>query len=237
MPEHIGDRAPAFVMGELPDAERAAIQRHLAGCARCRHELDEVKRALDAVGAWPAEPSLPTALEDRIVRSVAADGVAVAGRVPVVPATGRPWWRSGVAAAVLVGVLSATVGFGAGRLTSGPRSVTPPVSVGADSTLHSYMLLLEEPVWPPAQPLARNGYGAWTRAIAAESRFVDAEKFTEEPGFRVNTSGAVTRPRPADVNYSGWYIVRARNYDEAIDWARRGPHLSYGSVLVREIEP
>jgi hypothetical protein len=35
---------------------------------------------------------------------------------------------------------------------------------------------------------------------------------------------------------SGWYVVRARSYEEAIGWARRGPHLAYGSVLVREIE-
>ena len=235
-PEHMGERAMAFVTGELPDAERAAIQQHVGVCASCRLELDGVKRALDAVAAWPAEPSLPRALEDRIVRSVIAGSAVVAGEAAGVSVSGRPWWRSRVAA-LLVGVLSAAAGFGAGRLTSGTRSLTPPVSVGADSTLHSYMLLLEEPVWPPTQPLARSGYGAWTRAIAAESRFVDAEKLTEEPGFRVNASGAVTRPRATDVNYSGWYIVRARSYDEAIDWARRGPHLSYGSVLVREIEP
>ena len=31
-------------------------------------------------------------------------------------------------------------------------------------------------------------------------------------------------------------MVRASSYEDAIAWARRGPHLAYGSVLVREIE-
>jgi hypothetical protein len=72
----------------------------------------------------------------------------------------------------------------------------------------------------------------------AQARFVGAQKLTDEPGYRVQSNGRAVRPErsPRPPNVSGWYIVRARSYEEAIDWARRGPHLAYGSVLVREIE-
>ena len=218
--EHVGERAPAYVAGELPDADRTAIDAHLAHCADCRAELDEVRLAWSAVSAWPRDAAISSVLEDRIVRSVVPRSV---------------WWRSTAVAAAVVGLLCGALGFGAGRLTSG-ASDGAPAAVAADSSLHSYLLLLEEANWPPAQPLARNGYGAWSRAIASESKFVGAEKLTEEPGFRVTMAGQVARPNASESNYSGWYIVRARSYDEAISWARRGPHLAYGSVLVREIE-
>jgi hypothetical protein len=182
------------------------------------------------VSSWSREPALDAALEERLVRSVRN----VRGDEPVVS---NRWWRSGVAAAALIGVLAGALGFGVGRLTgAGSRSATS-TTFAADSSLHSYLLLLEEPAWPPEQPLTRNGYGEWARMIAAESRFGGAEKLTEEPGFRVTMAGAA-RPVGAErpPNISGWYIVQARSYDEAIEWARRGPHLAYGSILVREIE-
>jgi hypothetical protein len=74
--------------------------------------------------------------------------------------------------------------------------------------------------------------------MATQSRFGGAEKLTEEPGFRVDSTGRVERPLASNrpPNVSGWYVVRASSYEDAIAWARRGPHLAYGSVLVREIE-
>jgi hypothetical protein len=229
--EHVGDRAVAYCSGELDEAERAAIDRHAVDCTACRTELEQISVALGAVSSWPRQPSLNTTLEDRIVRSA----ISVSGGVSLGAVSRASWLRSGMAAAVLVGALCGAVGFGVGRWTgASARGIS---ALAGDSTMHSYMLLLEEPSWPPAQPLARDGYGAWAQAIRAESRFVGAEKFTEEPGFRVTARGAAARPATSEPNYSGWYIVRARSYDEAIAWARRGPHLAYGSVLVREIEP
>jgi Putative zinc-finger len=228
--EHVGERAVAYCSGELDDAERTAIERHVVTCTDCRTELDEISVALGAVSGWPRQPSLSPALEDRIVRSAIAYG-----RGASLGTGGRALWlRSGIAAALLLGAISGAVGFGVGRWTSREGGRAPVIA--ADSSLRSYMLLLEEPSWPPTQPLARDGYGAWAQAIRAESRFVGAEKFTEEPGFRVTAGGAAARPATSQPNYSGWYIVRARSYDEAIAWARRGPHLTYGSILVREIE-
>ena len=234
MSEHIAERAAAYCAGDLPDVDHARLDAHLTVCAECRSEVEEVRLALGAVTEWPKNPALPTALEERIVRSL--DAAHREGTLR----TRRRWWASRVAAALILGTGCGAIGFGAGRLTSsiadrdGSLATTP-----ADSTLRSYLLLLEEPVWPPPQPLARarTGYAAWLAEMAAESRFGGAEKLTEEPGFRVSAAGEAVRLSDSAPNYSGWYIVRARSYAEAIAWTRRGPHLQYGSVLVREIEP
>jgi hypothetical protein len=35
------------------------------------------------------------------------------------------------------------------------------------------------------------------------------------------------------VNYSGYFVIRAQNYDEAVAIARTSPHLQFGGILVR----
>src|SRR5688572_32982721 len=42
---HVDEQLDAFRSGELEGAERARVEEHLAGCARCREELS-------AAGAW-----------------------------------------------------------------------------------------------------------------------------------------------------------------------------------------
>jgi hypothetical protein len=37
------------------------------------------------------------------------------------------------------------------------------------------------------------------------------------------------------MSVAGFWCV-PQNYNAAIDWVRRGPHLRYGSVLVRQVE-
>ena len=37
------DAAGAYLLGALPDDERAAFEAHLAGCAACREEVDELR--------------------------------------------------------------------------------------------------------------------------------------------------------------------------------------------------
>ena len=58
------ERLSEYIDGTLPDAERAALEAHLAGCTACRTTLDELRRvvararALDdrppAADLWPA---------------------------------------------------------------------------------------------------------------------------------------------------------------------------------------
>ena len=226
---HAAERAVAYWTNELPLDERAAVDAHLRGCAACRREFDAVRIALDAVSAWPQDPALPDHMAQRIVNRASS-----ARRPRGLGSLGRP-----AVAAIIAGIACGLGGFIAGRSTS-PAGSDPatPVSPAADSTLKSFLLLLEERAWPPATPLVRSGYRDWSRAIAAQERYGGAQKLTDESGYRVESDGRAVRPESSQrpPNVSGWYIVRARSYDEAIEWARRGPHLAHGSVLVREIE-
>jgi hypothetical protein len=101
-----------------------------------------------------------------------------------------------------------------------------------------FALLLEEPAWPPPEPIARAGYREWLLALTAARSSGGGRKLTDESGWRVNQDGSVTRPElgPCPKNLSGWFLIRASNYDDAINWVRRGPHLRHGGVLVRQVE-
>jgi hypothetical protein len=62
---HPTDRLPLFAAGELPSAEGAEVERHLAGCAACRATVEETRAALDLLGGLP--PSEAT-FADLLVR-------------------------------------------------------------------------------------------------------------------------------------------------------------------------
>ena len=220
---HVAEEALAYWNGELDETRRATVAAHLDRCAKCRDEFDAVRLALSSLSDWPREPRLDPALEQRLVASLRKQSPSAA------------WPRR--VAAVLAFALVGGGGFVAGRATARP-ALAPRVTASADTTLDSYLLLLEEADGPPQQSAGREDYQAWARVLAGEHRLVSAEKLTDEPGFRVARNGRADRPAglPDPSHVSGWFLIRARSYDEAIDWARRGPHLRHGTVLVRQVE-
>ena len=63
---HLGDSLSALLDGELPPAQEAAAQAHLAGCPLCAHELLAVTEARSWVRALPpVEP--PFGLFERML--------------------------------------------------------------------------------------------------------------------------------------------------------------------------
>lgn len=60
-------RVTAYVDGALPAAERALVEAHLAGCARCQDQMDAERRLSSALRALPAPP-LPHGLASRVRR-------------------------------------------------------------------------------------------------------------------------------------------------------------------------
>ena len=218
---HVAEDSIAYLSGELTHDRRAAIEAHLAACEQCRTEYDAVRVALAAVADWPRNPQLPPSLERRLLANVPRR-------------RSGPWARR--IAAVLALALVGGGGFAAGRATVPPPTTLSPVS--PDTGLGTYLLLLEESEWPQRRPSGREGYAAWAQALRTEHRLVSAEKLTDDSGFRVQPTGRALRPGDSGcpANVSGWFLLRARTYDDAIALARRGPHLRYGSVLVRQVE-
>lgn len=114
----------AYLLGALTDLERQAFERHMAGCAECREELERLRPAADAlprsVEQVEPPPGLKTSLME-IVESEAREGSgapAARQRAPRrirLPSLGgfRPVL---VAAALALGVVA---GFGVAQLGGG----------------------------------------------------------------------------------------------------------------------
>ncbi len=66
--EDVRNDLPAYAVGALEDDERAAVERHLAGCDLCRAELDELVEAAGTL--LDAEGPLRPAVWERVSRAV-----------------------------------------------------------------------------------------------------------------------------------------------------------------------
>jgi anti-sigma-K factor RskA len=131
MNEHArwADTAGAYVLGAMASAERDEFEAHLATCAVCQEEVDELRPAAEAL-PMASPPRLPSReLKDRIMAEVEREAAlltsagAGADR-PQRARRGRAWlsgWRlAPVAAALLIaGVLL-------GTSLAGPETRTIP---------------------------------------------------------------------------------------------------------------
>jgi hypothetical protein len=224
MSDHLGEHGLAYVLGTLTDVQRGQADEHLASCPICQADVDRLRRATGALATWPRDPALPFELTERIVARAHLAGPR--------PRRARPAWLQ-TAALVLLMLATGYAGFQLGAWRAQPQ--------GAQTALDSlpqFLLLLEERAWPDASSALRSGYSDWALSVRRSGRMISAEKLADEPGWRMLSNGQLQRPehgeRPANV--SGWFLVRAESYDSAFAWVRRGPHLRYGTVLVRQVE-
>jgi hypothetical protein len=84
-------------------------------------------------------------------------------------------------------------------------------------------------------------YSAWGQKMAAAGKMVAGHKLTEEGGKKMSRSGG--KVTTVDGPYAeakevvgGIYILRAKDYAEAVQLASDCPHLDYGRVEVRQID-
>jgi len=108
---------PAYCLSAIDDAERAAVERHLPGCAACVGELVALKRALDLAEDAPRPPS---ALGARVRAAVAAE----------LSPRPRRWWHRPAALAVAAAISLCALGA-MNALTSGPGA--PPRSAASST--------------------------------------------------------------------------------------------------------
>ena len=93
----------AYLDGQLTAAEREAVRLHLAGCARCRAEMEALDRTAYAVADLPRLQA-PAGLRDKVLAKL--DGVTpVAARHP----RWRMYWGAAAAVAFALVIMFLTV--------------------------------------------------------------------------------------------------------------------------------
>ena len=85
-------------------------------------------------------------------------------------------------------------------------------------------------------------YRDWSGKLRASGKIVGGEKLRDHQGrvmHRKGTNLAVTDGPFAEAKeiIGGFFVVDARDYDEAVSVAKGCPHLDFGTIEVREIEP
>jgi hypothetical protein len=180
---------------------------------------DAERRALRQL---PAETPLPPDLEDRVVEALRGRGLlatkgAASGRSSRV-------LRLAGAAAVFA------AGLGTGLFVS--RARAPALEAGS-----LYLLLLhpgpEYAEGGPADEAARVAeYAAWAGELRRRGKLVQAERLHR--GAHVLHGGAAV---PGE-GPQGFFLVRARDLEEAEAIARTCPHLRHGGrVAVQAVDP
>ncbi len=198
------------------DAER--LEAHLASCGQCAATAAEMQQLWDGLSqlALPAPPN-----PESMVRF---------GR-QLERSRRRPAWATGLKAAAVVGLLLA--GAALGRLLDGEAPDVTEIRAGSD-----YILLVrgDEPDrrFPEAQLVAE--YRAWANDLASRGALVGGEKLADDSGRWVSTTERSAEELSRS-NVSGFFLIRASSYEEAVGLARQSPHVAYGGILeVRAID-
>jgi hypothetical protein len=110
-----------------------------------------------------------------------------------------------------------------------------------------YILLINEPAeggLPPSEQEAQlQRWGAYSQSLAESGAMVGGDRLRPADTattLRVRDGETVLSDGPfAETKevLGGYYIIDVPSLDDAIKWAGRMPHVSYGSVEVRPIWP
>ena len=123
--ENVQEHLNRFTAGDLPMADRRAVQAHLAECAACRAKLAEFDALAGVVASMPTPP-IPSGFASRVM---AAARKRQAGQ-PVAAWNLLRWWRltsapmHAAAAAVLIVGLTVGVALGWTSAPSAARAET-----------------------------------------------------------------------------------------------------------------
>jgi len=125
-----GDTA-AYLLGALNETQRVQFEAHVAGCAACLHELEELRSVSDHLALAVAQVDPPAALKARLLRRAQEVLPAIRVAPPAPPAVPESllaaertrrlrWWHLSerlaaaiTAAALALGLVASGVGFSA----------------------------------------------------------------------------------------------------------------------------
>ena len=122
--ERFEDAAGSYVLGALPEGEKALYEEHLAGCPVCRAETDELAVAARSLPVSAPAMKPPPALKARIMAEVEREAalLASAGEPRAAEKPRRRRWRLSLpmpavalaCAALLIGVTAGAILFRSG---------------------------------------------------------------------------------------------------------------------------
>jgi hypothetical protein len=190
-------------------------------------EWTESERA--ALRALPRTMAPPEGLEGRVVSALQAEGLLKARRSGGLRAT--PWLvRFGAVAATLV---LFAAGVATGRVASRPAEPEDPRP--------QFVLLLQEGKEFEGGEDHVAEYTAWARSLGARGLIVAGEKLKDDAVVLSRKDAGVTieteKVTSEESAPRGYFVIRARDLDEAIAIARECPHLKHGGqVSLRPID-
>jgi anti-sigma-K factor RskA len=127
--ERFEDAAGAYVLGALPEDERAAFAAHLETCAVCQAEVEELTVAATALPMSAPAMVPPPALKARIMAEVEREAALLASagepRREVKPKR-RRWSLSWPMGAVALACVALVLGLGVGAAVFGDGGRTVP---------------------------------------------------------------------------------------------------------------
>lgn len=230
--------------GEIDQEAR----EHIAGCRVCGPEaarLEATWNDLDSLelsgGGLDPEEATARRLNDAFWARARAE-IAGSGRVRRAPrrrlASGG-WVGAAAALALLLG--------GAGGYLLGLRGQGSPAAPHPADGGEEFLLLLHESpavrerfAVLPVDSVVRE-YRDWARELETRGRLAAAEKLEDEARWVVPAGGGIRverrRPDASGDAVSGYFVIRASDYEEALQLAEGAPHLKYGGTIeVRGID-
>jgi hypothetical protein len=184
---------------------------------------DLTEKEREALAALPNTAPLPQGFEDRVAEALRARGLLTGGNR--MRSRGRTVLRSAVAAGLFV------AGAGAGFLLGRPAAPAPE-----RGGLYLLLLLSDSALSEggPDDERARVAeYGAWAETLRREGGLVLAERL--EARGRIVEGAASGAPVEGP---QGFFLVRARDFEEAQRITRTCPHVRRGGrVAVHAVDP
>ena len=160
-----------YLEGEAPDAVRAAMKSHAAGCADCRQLLEDIGTIRDEAAALPTlTPSRD--LWAGIAERIDAPVISIEKKRSTI-AVRRAWMRPAIAAAALIvftagitySITSRTIKGGGDSTAAAPRQVATATPAPAPSIAE-----------PPAPSVSTSGTNGTTTASAPSTSTRNVER-------------------------------------------------------------